>query len=400
VTGRIEESFERSVDLLRRAATPRGFVASPSFDHYAAIWGRDAAIACLGALATGDRNLVGTAAATLDTLAAHASPLGQIPAVVTPASGQWDFGEGGVVDTTAWFVIAVGRYLDVTGDSDRARSWWPAVQRGIVWLGYQDVTGSGLLSAAPATDWMDAALTRSGRTLHLNALYVWAVRAGGRVASELGEDWTLDGDELADSVDAWFWPRHGLDPATLYPHGFAHDATRIGYWEAATPVRTHYLSHIVHAAFVDLCDVLANLMAVSAGMPDPGRASLIVEALESAADPYPTRTFPRPIGVGDGSGMLISVAEASIPQRWRNRPGAYHNGAAWPYIGGFHSEAAARHLGRDAATALLDRVAAANALGDWSFPEWIDADGVPAGASHQTWNAATFVLGFRALDEV
>ncbi|HSJ28001.1 MAG TPA: amylo-alpha-1,6-glucosidase [Acidimicrobiia bacterium] len=400
MTERIEESFERSVDLLSRAATTHGFVASPSFDHYAAIWGRDASIACLGALATGRPDLVRTAAATLDTLSAHASPLGQIPAVMIPARGEWDFGEGGVVDTTAWFVIAVGRYLGVTGDAERTRTWWPAVQNAITWLGYQDVTGSGLVSAAPSTDWMDAALTRSGRTLHLNALYVWAVRSGEQIACELGEAWTVGGDELADRFDAWFWPRRDLDPATLYPHGFAHDATRIGYWEAATPARTHYLSHIVHAAFVETCDVLANLMAVAAGIPDAGRAALILESLEPSADPFPTRTFPQPIGIGDGSGMLISTAEASIPHRWRNRPGAYHNGAAWPYIGGFHAEAAARHLGRDAATALLDRVAAANALGDWSFPEWIDADGLPAGASHQTWNAATFVLGFRALGEV
>jgi glycogen debranching enzyme len=94
--------------------------------------------------------------------------------------------------------------------------------------------------------------------------------------------------------------------------------------------------------------------------------------------------------------MLISVAEAAIPDRWRNRPGTYHNAAAWPFVGGFHVEALARVSGSTAALPLLERLAAANAAGEWSFAEWIDAAGAPAGAALQTWNAATFVLAYRA----
>jgi glycogen debranching enzyme len=94
--------------------------------------------------------------------------------------------------------------------------------------------------------------------------------------------------------------------------------------------------------------------------------------------------------------MLISVAEAAIPDRWRNRPGTYHNAAAWPFLGGFHVEMLARVVERTAALPLLERLAAANAAGEWSFAEWIDGAGAPAGAPLQTWNAATFVLAYRA----
>jgi glycogen debranching enzyme len=398
VTGRTGEAYERSVALLRDAATPAGFVASPAFDHYAVIWARDGLITALGALACGDPALADAAAATLDTLAAHASPLGQIPALVAPARAEWDFAEGGVVDATAWFVIVVDAYARATGDLDRVRTWWPAVQQATTWLRHQDVTGSRLISVAPSTDWMDAALTRSGRTLHLNVLYAGAAAGAERVGAALGEPVHGGSDEIVAAVNSWFWPDAATDVRSLFAHGFQHDATRISYWEAASVNRRHYVSHIVHAAFIDRCDTLANLLAIRMGVADDDRAEVILDTLDVAADPYPTRTFPDPIRHDDGTGMLISVAESSIPERWRNRPGQYHNGAAWPYIGGFHVEMLATTGHRAAATEMLHRLAEANALGDWSFPEWIDAEGAPAGAALQTWNAATFVLGFRAVN--
>ncbi len=156
------EAFDRSLDLLKRSATPHGFVASPAFDHYAGIWGRDALITALGACATSDPALHAATAASIDTLTTRASPLGQLPAVVFPDRDEWDFGEGGSVDTSAWLAIAVDAYLTATGDLPRVAGWWPAVAASIRWLRHLDVTGSGLLSVAPSTDWMDAALTRSG----------------------------------------------------------------------------------------------------------------------------------------------------------------------------------------------------------------------------------------------
>ena len=398
MNARTREAYERSVALLHDAATPAGLVASPAFDHYAVIWARDGLIAALGALDVGDPALVEAAGATLDTLSEHASVLGQIPALVAPAKSEWDFAEGGVVDATAWFVIVVDAYARTTGDLDRVRTWWPAVGQAMSWLAHQDVTGSGLISAAPSTDWMDAALTRSGRTLHLNVLFAGAAAACARIGIALGETVTDDSEQIVAAVNAWFWPDAGTDVGALFSHGFQHDATRISYWEAASVNRRHYVSHIVHSAFIDRCDTLANLLAIRSGVAYPDRTALILATLDVAADPHPTRTFPDPIRHDDGTGMLVAVAESSIPERWRNRPGRYHNGAAWPYIGGFHVEMLARSGQHDAAAEMLVRLAEANALDDWCFPEWIDAEGAAAGASLQTWNAATYVLGYRAVN--
>lgn len=392
--------YERAVALLEAAVTPAGFVASPSDRHYARIWGRDALISSLGALRHGAPRLVEAAAATIDTLGSHASALGQVPALVDAPAGTWDFAEGGVVDVSAWFVIVVDAYREATGDLERVRTWWPACRAAFSWLRHQDVTGSGLVSAAPSTDWMDAALTRSGRTLHLNVLYAWAAASLDRLASALDESVDTGAARIADAVDAWFWPRPGVDVGDLFPHGFAHDATRVAYEKAATRERHWYVSHIVHAAFVEHCDVLANLLAIRAGLVPETRAGIVLDALEEAAVPYPSRVFLHPVEPGDPSAMLIPEAEAVIPPRWRNEPGRYQNGAAWPYIGGFHVEALARIRGAEAARAALDRLAAVDTSADRAFPEWVDAAGTAHGAADQTWSAAAYVLAFAAVAAV
>jgi glycogen debranching enzyme len=391
------EAVERSTGLLVDAATPWGFVASPDFEHYAVIWGRDALISCLGALHTGDARLIDCAGATIDTLSAHASPLGQVPALVDPSRNTWDFAEGGVIDTSAWLAIVAAEHLEVTGDTDRAKTWWPAVHGAIRWLAHQDVTGSGLLSAAPSTDWMDAALTRSGRTLHLNVLYAWAIRSTERIARVLGEDLSPPVADVDGLVNAWFWPTPMTRFENLFPSGFAHTALAGEYRRLAAEDRTHYVSHIVHAAFVDRLDVLANCLAIVGGVAGQDRALAILTAVEPASSPWPSRTFPEPIPPSDSAGMLIEAIDAVIDPRWSNPPGRYHNGAAWPYVGGFHVAAVAVTHGSDAAAPIIERLAAANALGGWRFSEWIGPDG-PDGAARQTWNAGTFLFAWSMLE--
>ena len=393
----LEEARDRSLGLLRAASTRWGFVASTSFDHYAVIWVRDALVTCLGACATGDQSLHETAASTIDTVVSHMGELGQVPALVDPGRDRWDFAEGGVVDTAAWLPIAAEAFLDATGDAARIDRWWPAIDSAMSWLRHLDLTGTRLLSVPPSTDWMDAALTRSGRTLHVNALYAWAQSSFERLAGAVGREPSSRADLLRRAVDAWFWPDPAVSFDSLFDHGFAHDAIRREYERLAERPRRHYVSHIVHAAFVDRCDVLANALAVVAGIPAAARAATIVDGLAPAAEPWPSRTFLEPVPAGDPSGMLVESADRLIDERWRNLPGRYHNGAAWPMVGGFHVAAISKAIGPAAAAPVLERLVAALEVDEWSFAEWIDGSGRGRGARNQTWSAASFLY---ALDSI
>lgn len=402
----MEEARNRSIDLLRRASTDKGFVASPADEHYAQVWVRDAAISSLGALVSGDEGLIETAVRTVEAMAHTMSPLGQVAAVIHLDSESWDWGEGGVVDTTAWYVILTGAVFEVTGDIGFGRDQWPAISKAISWLRHQDVTGSGLISAAPSTDWMDSSLVRSGRTLHLNALYQWAATSAAKIAEPNRDKPPIDPDDLARRVNVLFWPTPETGPETLMmglektPDHFPHTATVAAHDAGANRKRHHYISHVIHSHYTENCDVLANTILVCTGVADEERSALVLDHLASCGvhEPYPSRSWTAPVDTTKPGSMFMPGVETYLDPRWRNAPHHYHNGGIWPFIGGFHATALALHGRGEEATALLAQLAASNELGDWGFYEWMHGQsGEPKGARDQTWNAGMYLLAAEAV---
>ncbi len=392
--------------MLHRASSPRGYLASPEFDHYAQMWSRDGAISSLGALASGETELISGAIRTLESMSATATPLGQIAAVIHLDGGSWDWGEGGVVDATAWYVILAGAVLTTTGDTTIARNHWGPVSKAMDWLRHQDVTGSGLVSVAPSTDWMDSSLVRSGRTLNLNALYHWAGVASAKVARAVGAEPPLDPMDLSWRINTLFWPSADQGPEVLMtglartPEKFPHSATVRAHDEAAGRGRAHYLSHVIHAHYDEHCDVLANTILICTDVTDAARAGAILDHLtaRSVDKPYPTRVWTKPVDTTGTTSMFLPGVESQLDPRWRNLPHAYHNGGAWPYVGGFRATSLALAGRVEAAKGLLDHLADANRVDSWGFHEWFHGEtGEAGGARSQTWNAGAYLLADRAI---
>jgi glycogen debranching enzyme len=392
-----DEACVASMDLLRRSSHPAGFLASPQFGHYAAVWSRDAAVACLGADVSGDAELLATVEATLRTMAGHASPLGRVADAYWPNTDYADWGEGGATDATAWFVIVLADHVAHSGNVDLGRELWPSAVRALSWLAHQDVTGWGAIDSPAGGDWMDSTLNRSGKVFHVNVLYAWAARSGEELAGRLVREAPIAAERLWSRIDALFWPRRGVDLADLVdgaPRGstFPHPLAAGAYEQASVAKRHHYLSSVAYGRFRDRCDVLANVLAIGSGLAGD-RAPVILDFLDEAgvARPYPSRTWPEPFSPNDPQSPIDEVADSLQRPRWRNPAGAYHNGAVWPYVGAFHAAALAAAGRTDDAGAMLVDVAAANRLGE-GFHEWIHAaTGEPAGASSQAWNAGAYL---------
>lgn len=401
----VARSYEGAVDLLHRASTEHGFVASPAFDHYSVIWVRDAAVSSLGALVSGDDELVACAVRSLETMSRSTTPLGQVAAVSRPDRGYADWGEGGVVDATAWYVILAGAVSETTGDDELLARQWPTVAKAINWLRHQDVTGSGLISAAPSTDWMDASLVRSGRTLHLNILYHWAASSAARIARSIGEASPLDPKDLFWRVNGLFWPTETTGPEMLLspaPRTFPHPATVRAHAAAAARDRVHYVSHVIHSHFDEHCDVLANLIAVCTGIASETRSASILDYLadRGVTNPYPSRVWADPIDTGRPGSLHVPEVEEHLDPRWRNPPFSYHNGAVWPFVGGFHCMALGLAGRREEGWELLERLGDANLVGDRGFHEWLHGQtGEPSGAPEQAWNAGAYVLATQTLQD-
>src|SRR5439155_18482140 len=104
-------------------------------------------------------------------------------------------------DATLWFLHAVGRYVDVTGDDDLAAALLPALE-GVVnhhlegtRYGIHVDPGDGLLvQGAPGLSltWMDArvggrAITpRAGKAVEINALWICGLSALAALRGRLG----------------------------------------------------------------------------------------------------------------------------------------------------------------------------------------------------------------------
>lgn len=398
----VAEAAAKSAELLHRALLPAGFVASPSFDHYGAVWARDAALACLGASASGDEELASGTEATLRTLGTLAAPTGQIPNAYWPSREYWDWGEAGSTDASAWFVIALGQHVAATGRAAVAEELWPAALRALQWLTAQDATGTGLIESPAAGDWMDSSLNRSGRVFHVNVLHHWAAETAALMAGRLGFSPPVDPKPIATAVDLLFWPRDDADLASLtsapYPQGteaqFPHPLAAGEYGRLASHRRRHYLAGVSFGRFTDRCDVLAHCLGIASGLITGERAATVLDYLDGTGcdDPYPSRTWPEPFLPGDPDTLLDETADELQAPQWRNPPGDYHNGAVWPYVGAIHAAAAAVAGRLDRASELLRGTAAANKLDGWGFHEWIRVpDGEPMGPRDQTWNAGAFL---------
>jgi len=407
--------YQKAIQLLRQNSVPEGFVASSATPHYTAVWSRDACITAIGANLTRIDHLVETSKRTLNTLSKLQAPMGQIPVAYWPARSYWDWGDAGSIDGTAWFLIAVWHYYKTTGDKRFLERIYPSVRRTFAWLRCQDLANFGLIDSPEAGDWMDSTLNRCGKVMYVNVLYYCASLAVNALAEEVGDTVQhADVITIKSNFNLLFWPLEDSDYSDLlrhvgYPSGskvsFPHPCSRAAFHEAAKG-RRFYLSHVSFGKFVDVCDVLGNVLAILTDLADHNRKSLILDYLteKRVSLPYPAKCLPEPITKrANHWGMLKSNIEKFQAPQWRNPPFRYLNGGIWPFIGGFYVLALLKSGRKQLAKAELSRLAQANKLGlktEWEFHEWINAKtGKPAGAVGQSWNAATYIMAYKVVLE-
>jgi hypothetical protein len=161
--------------------------------------------------------------------------------------------------------------------------------------------------------------------------------------------------------------------------------------------RPFYLPYMAFRDYADRFDTLGNLLAILFGVADRAKANKILDYIQGCGlnQPYPVQALYPPIRVGEPD--------------WRdyyrvrnlNQPHHYHNGGAWPFIGGFYV-AALVQAGRQAeAQRQLRRLAEMNRRGRreaWEFNEWFHGlSGQPMGYAHQSWSTAIYLFACDAV---
>jgi glycogen debranching enzyme len=384
-------ALEKAQIILSSECSPLGLMASP--EGYPHVWARDSVITSLGALLSqGHENCLRV---SLTTLASQQSELGAIPNNVSVATGRLDHTNAGSVDSNLWFILGHVFQHRTFPDQVFLEQAWPALEKALLWLRYQDSNGCGLLEVHEAADWADLLANRFN-VLYDNVLWYAALRAMDEMAAALGKDNKLYedmADDVRHKIRIVLWvgaEKDGeLGPACPGHTEWKHTLSQV---DPVLVKRPFFLPYVAFRDFGDYCDVLGNLLAILFGVANPAQEKRILDYLRQVgiAEPYPVRVLHPVIHPGN--------------KDWReyyrnnnlNLPEQYHNGGIWPFVGGFYIAALVKAGRMEEARLQLERLAELNRLGlegEWEFNEWCHGrTGQPMGYPHQAWSAGMYVF--------
>lgn len=391
------EAYQQSLEMLRRCLTPAGFVVSPvDVDNAACVWARDGIITGLAALASDDDALVKGMEHTLDTLAKHQGPHGEIPSSVSLDGTHVSYGQlAGRVDALLWYVIGVCAYLNQTRHASRKVRYWLTIEKALFLAGCWEYNNRGLLYTPISGDWADEYVLQ-GYVLYDVLLYQLALRSAGAVFSN--KDWQKKAEELLHLLTINYWPRREFleSPQVYHPQAYRPLAEQgaFAYWLAA----------FSPAGYTTTFDGLAQALSLLADLGDSTQKQQLqgfVQSLEQQIGSALLPAFWPVIQPGDKEWAALEANH--VYGQIKNQPYVYHNAGLWPLVTGFYALGLMHQGQKEQAQHLLATINAANKLGregqQWEFAEYHHGQThQPLGTQHIAGSAAAGVLVYQAIE--
>jgi hypothetical protein len=326
-----------------------------------------------GIAVSGNLKLIASIRKVLETLAINQTDHGHIPSLVH------DKEDRGASDSTPLFLLGVGIFRKVSGESDFL---WEAVEKALVWMEYQSPSDRYLVAQQPTSDWRDEQWV-TGYGLFVNTLVYSYLRLLGK-------------KERADRL------RHEMSRFTITA-GTIHHHVHEGLVVKHKPYYAFW-SYKIHSS--ERFDLLGNSLAILAGIASPSRADEMISWIEEES-----------AGMKKSGDLVVDLPPNFFPfikpedPDWHprysdyNKPGEYHNGGIWPFICGFYIAAlvaAGRYtLAREKLLTLTNIVKmSGTAQIGFGFNEWIKAqNGKPMGQDWQTWSAALYLYAVKCVED-
>jgi glycogen debranching enzyme len=389
------DAYQRSLALLHRCLSPAGFLASPDHvDNYARIWARDGVIAGLAALASGNADLIVGLQRTLDILAQHQGPHGEIPSNVTSDGEHVSYGRlVGRVDALLWYVIGVCAYMQYTIQADREH-YRSSIERALFLAGCWEYNNRGLMYTPISGNWADE-FVQQGYVLSDQLLYETALQAAGRVFRQ--QAWLEKARALHQTLAVNYWPRVALsdDPHVYHPHAYRHQSE----WGESN----HWLPAFSPSGYATYFDGLAHALALLTDLGDNDQQAQAERHVQLQEAQIGSALLPAfwPV-IQPGNSGWRELQSNHLYGKMKNMPYMYHNGGLWPMLTGLEVMGLVRHGAWERARHLLTAINTANAKGSdnsqWDFAEYQHAQThLPMGTKHVGWSAAAGILAHQAV---
>jgi hypothetical protein len=401
----LAEGYRRACRLLSACSRPEGFIASPiDTDNYRRIWARDGVIIGLAALLTDEDELIETFRQTLETLAQHQGPHGEIPSNVDTRSKRISYGGmTGRVDADLWFMIGCGEYWQATGDDDFLEAIIPAIEKVHFLLGTWEFNNRGLLYVPATGDWADEYI-HNGYVLYDQLLYLQALRVQHAIHTHVHGSTDHEIKRRISQLKHLVWDNYWFDEDSRVPDDVYHEILyKKGQKAAACCKNQHWLPFFSPYGYGYRFDGFANVMASLLDVSDDRRRDKIDAYITQLAENFRICLLPAfhpVITPVDDDWQELHI---TFSYTFKNKPYEYHNGGLWPMITGFYVADLARRAKTEAARRYLSGIHSANASemdGQvWSFPEYMNGkDFSPGGTRNQCWSAAGAIIGHQTLN--
>ena len=381
----MSEAVKKAFEVIEKNKIPAGIKAGY---YYPDFWCRDALISVLGF--SFYEELHELAKKCLKTCIAHQKFTGQIPNKITPNGVKAFFGEGGCVDSSLWLPIASFYYLKNTDDKKFISRNLKKIEKAVKWAINLDLNNDWLIETHDGSDWMDM-LVRNGRVLYDNVLFYAALKHLHMLFEEFGKkSYYLSIAELVKgniNLLLWLDAENTKLVEKLYGYTGIEKDYQIALREGEKP---YYIAELGFRKYDARFDVFANTLAVFFDIPDEEKKKKILEAFESykVAEPYPIRVLIPPIPKQDPF-WCFYFRETELT--FLQEPGAFHNGACWPFAGGFFTAMLKKEKLKF--KCFLEKLEQACMLEEGKFYEWIHAfTSLPGGSPEQTWSAAMLLF--------
>jgi glycogen debranching enzyme len=398
----IAEGYDRALIALRKNITPLGFSACSLSDNeitgtdenYHSVWARDGCFTVAQTVEMNDPDIRDAQRNTLRTLLDAVAPNGQVPANVRIKDRSPEYaGIGGIcsIDSGLWLMIAMYHYITHTNDMALLAEYSHQLQRIMDWLSAHDSNNDGLIEVPEAGDWTDL-FGRSYHVLYDEVLWYRANVCFGRMLEyqrdfDRASDYLRWSQQISGKIKASFWPSTRADRK----HGtFADRQVSLGDTQ-------YLLAEITPFAFNWRCDVLGNILAFLTNVIDVDRARTAFRFMWGVGvnQPWPVANLYPAVQSGDPDWRPYYTVNLL------NLPHHYHNGGAWPFIGGMWVRFIHRLGLHDIARNELVKLAQVNRLGKthaWEFNEWVHGGtGLPMGKAYQAWSAAAYLRACQEL---
>jgi len=399
------QGYEKAIELIRECASEDGFLASTTKrDNYRRVWARDGCIIGLAALLSGDEELCDTCRRTLQTLARHQGPHGEIPSNVDTAAGRVSYGgTAGRVDADLWFLICCGQYWRITGDDDFLRSMLESIEKVRFLLGAWEYNARGLIYVPLTGDWADE-YVHNGYVLYDQLLYLQALRELAAVHrwAHGSRDHALQ-DRLCRLKhlirDNYWIDGDGRVPDNVYHEVLYEKAASV----AAGSRDRYFLSFFSPAGYGYRFDAMANVFASLLDVADDRQRAKIDEHIATKVVQKDVMLLPAFHPVITPKDEDWEELQMTFSHKFKNQPYEYQNGGLWPLVTGFYAADLARRDNADLAQQYLESIHRANAREidgrPWSFPEFLHGQKhTPGGTPRQGWSAAAAIIAQKAVD--